>query len=182
MVEQLCLNNDHLVVSFANFLAHATINSSKVTLESDFTWRVPLYQYLPKSMEGAMSDNPRLNPNGGPRLASTLANGNTAKGTTPLGAGAGGGGGGAEAGGSNAGGNDISLHDLDELPLEVNFVLERQLMTFETLKQLKTGSQIVLTNHDLSNITLEINGQAVATGRLIDLGERFALQILKKGK
>lgn len=210
MIEQLCLNADHLVVSFANFLAHATIKSGKVILNSNFTARIPLYQYLPQNLEGAMSPNPSQNQGQGsnpalnPRPATpadgamgaagsarattsgAMATGAAAamSGATML---AGAANGAMAAGASGASGaatvgDAISLHSLDELPLEVNFVLERQLMTLAQLKQLQAGSEIVLTNNDLSNVTLEINGQAVATGRIIDLGERFALQILKKGQ
>lgn len=188
MIEQLCLNDDHLVVSFANFLAHATINHGKVTLTSNFTERIPLYLYLPQNMESTMNPNPSQNQaqssNNALKAGSTVladeamvamnsnaaVNSEIAKTTDTT----------NET--TTAEASTIPLQDLDTLSFEVNFVLERQLMTLANLKQLKAGSEIVLTNNDLSNITLEINGQAVATGRLIDLGERFALQILKKGK
>ena len=73
------------------------------------------------------------------------------------------------------------LQDLNRLKLEVSFIVDRQVMSLTQLKELKEGSEIPLTNHDLSNVVLEVNGQPLASGRIIDLGDRFGFQILKKG-
>lgn len=74
------------------------------------------------------------------------------------------------------------LQSMDELKLEISFVVDRQVMTLAQLKELQEGSEIALTNHDLSNVLLEVNGQTLASGRIIDLGDRFGFQILRKGK
>ena len=73
------------------------------------------------------------------------------------------------------------LQDLNKLKLEVSFIVDRQVMSLTQLKELKEGSEIPLTNHDLSNVVLEVNGQPLASGRIIDLGDRFGFRILKKG-
>lgn len=74
------------------------------------------------------------------------------------------------------------LENMDDLKFEVNFILDRQVMTLAKLKALKVGAEIPLGNHDLSNVSMEVNGQCVAIGRIIDLGDRFGFQIMHKGK
>lgn len=69
--------------------------------------------------------------------------------------------------------------NLDDISLDVSYVIERSKKTIKDIKELKEGSQIALNNSDLSQVMMVINDQVIAHGRIIDVGEHFAFQITK---
>lgn len=77
----------------------------------------------------------------------------------------------------NTAGADLTA--LDNLQLEVVFELERQQISLKELKTLQAGSILPLQNRDLNQISLLINGQKAAEGRLIEVGDAFAVQLTR---
>ena len=69
------------------------------------------------------------------------------------------------------------LNSLDELKFKVKFELESRDFSLEELKALQVESTIPLLNHDLSKVSLMVGEQCVGKGRIIDIGDRYALQI-----
>lgn len=64
-----------------------------------------------------------------------------------------------------------------DLDLAVSFELERRLMTLAEVANLRPGHTFTLTVDPLSPVTLRVQGKAVATGRLVDLGGTLGVQI-----
>ncbi|HGJ5874533.1 type III secretion system cytoplasmic ring protein SctQ [Arsenophonus apicola] len=70
-----------------------------------------------------------------------------------------------------------ALFDLNQLPLKVNFILQRQTFSLNTIKSWQSGTQLILNSDAHCAITLEINGQTFAKGELIQVGEQLAVEL-----
>lgn len=68
----------------------------------------------------------------------------------------------------------ISVSDID---LAVSFELERRLMTVAEVAALRPGHTVILTNDPLAPVTVRVQGKAIGTGRLVDLGGTLGVQI-----
>lgn len=69
------------------------------------------------------------------------------------------------------------LNSLDNLKFKVKFELESREFSLEELKALQIESKIPLFNHDLSKVRLMVGEQCIGKGRIIDIGDRYALQL-----
>jgi len=74
--------------------------------------------------------------------------------------------------------SDVSINTKD-LKFEVFFELERRELEFDEIANLKQGSVINLTCSKQTPVTIRINGRAVGTGRLVDLGSNIGVQIME---
>lgn len=70
-----------------------------------------------------------------------------------------------------------AVFDLNQLPLKVDFILQRQTFSLNTIKSWQSGTQLLLKNDAHYAITLEINGQTFAKGELIQVGEQLAVEL-----
>lgn len=75
---------------------------------------------------------------------------------------------------STEAGNAVSVSDMD---LAVSFELERRLMSVAEVAELRPGHTFTLTADPLSPVTLRVQGKAIGTGRLVDLGGVLGVQI-----
>ncbi len=75
-----------------------------------------------------------------------------------------------------------NLTSLDDLNYELYFELDRKTFTLAEIKSLTAESVIELNNKDLSNIAIMAGTQRIGRGRIIDLGDRFGLQITEFAK
>jgi type III secretion protein Q len=67
----------------------------------------------------------------------------------------------------------------DDLEVAVSFELERKVMTVSELEALAPGRSFPLGTDPLSPVTLTVNGRALASGRLVELGGVLGVQITK---
>ena len=79
---------------------------------------------------------------------------------------------------------DVNLPDppngkfaLAALEVPILFELERKLLPLDTIESLAPGSIFPLGSDPLSAVTVTLHGQALATGRLVDLGGALGVQI-----
>ncbi|WGL95115.1 FliM/FliN family flagellar motor switch protein [Arsenophonus nasoniae] len=63
--------------------------------------------------------------------------------------------------------SSTAIFDLNQLALKVNFILQRQTFSLNTIKSWQTGTQLRLNSDAHCAIALEINGQIFAKGELI---------------
>ncbi|WGO83852.1 FliM/FliN family flagellar motor switch protein [Arsenophonus apicola] len=70
-----------------------------------------------------------------------------------------------------------AIFDLNQLSLKVNFILQRQTFSLNTIKSWQSGTQLMLNSDAHCAITLEINGQTFAKGELIQVGEQLAVEL-----
>lgn len=68
----------------------------------------------------------------------------------------------------------ISVPDMD---LVVSFELERRLLTVAEVAALRPGHTFTLTTDPLAPVTVRVQGKAIGTGRLVDLGGTLGVQI-----
>ncbi len=73
---------------------------------------------------------------------------------------------------------DVSISS-DDLKFEVSFELERREIEYSEISNFKQGSVVGLTCSKQTPVTIRINGRAVGTGRLVDLGNNIGVQIME---
>jgi type III secretion system YscQ/HrcQ family protein len=69
--------------------------------------------------------------------------------------------------------------ELAALKVPIHFELERKLLPLATIEALAPGSVFPLGTDPLSAVTVTLNGQALAAGRLVDLGGVLGVQITR---
>jgi type III secretion system YscQ/HrcQ family protein len=69
--------------------------------------------------------------------------------------------------------------ELAALKMPIHFELERKLLPLATIEALAPGSVFPLGTDPLSAVTVTLNGQALASGRLVDLGGVLGVQITR---
>lgn len=77
--------------------------------------------------------------------------------------------------------NSDQNSNVDGLTLRIEFSLGGVSLSMGELRQLGTGSVLNIGGQDLNDIALRINGQNVGRGRLIKVGEDYAVQITEIG-
>ncbi|MDR5618342.1 FliM/FliN family flagellar motor switch protein [Arsenophonus sp.] len=73
--------------------------------------------------------------------------------------------------------SSATIFDLNQLPLKVDFILQRQTFSLNTIKSWQRGTQLILNSDAHCAIALEINGQPFAKGELIQVGEQLAVEL-----
>ncbi len=73
---------------------------------------------------------------------------------------------------------DVSISS-DDLNFEVTFELERRELEYSEIGNLKQGSVVNLTCSKQTPVTIRINGRAIGSGRLVDLGNNIGVQIME---
>lgn len=73
--------------------------------------------------------------------------------------------------------SSATIFDLNQLPLKVDFILQRQTFSLNTIKSWQSGTQLILNSDAHCAIALEINGQPFAKGELIQVGEQLAVEL-----
>ncbi|OAT44963.1 hypothetical protein M997_3329 [Proteus hauseri ATCC 700826] len=69
------------------------------------------------------------------------------------------------------------LKSIGTIPVTVSFLLASKVLLIEEIESLVAGQQISLPENTSRNITLTVNGTPIAQGELIQVGERFAVEI-----
>lgn len=72
---------------------------------------------------------------------------------------------------------NINLKSISSIPITVSFLLASKILSIEEIEQLAPGKQLTLPENAARNITLTVNGMAIAQGELIKVGERLAVEI-----
>jgi type III secretion system YscQ/HrcQ family protein len=72
-----------------------------------------------------------------------------------------------------------TLTSLQELPLEVSVEVSRLEMNFKTLSELKPGNLLELATRPENGVHLVVNGQKLARGELIRVGQLLGIRILE---
>ncbi|WP_032114426.1 FliM/FliN family flagellar motor switch protein [Candidatus Arsenophonus nilaparvatae] len=73
--------------------------------------------------------------------------------------------------------SSATIFDLNQLPLKVDFILQHQTFSLNTIKSWQSGTQLILNSDAHCAIALEINGQPFAKGELIQVGEQLAVEL-----
>lgn len=73
--------------------------------------------------------------------------------------------------------SSTAIFDLNQLSLNVDFILQRQTFSLNTIKSWQSGTQLILNHNAHCAIALEINGQLFARGELIQVGEQLAVEL-----
>ena len=73
--------------------------------------------------------------------------------------------------------DDTTIESLGELKVKIHFELESCLMSIDDLSALQEGSVIDLQDNDLTCVNISCNNQIIGQGRVIALGDRYALEI-----
>ncbi|QAV22732.1 FliM/FliN family flagellar motor switch protein [Proteus hauseri] len=69
------------------------------------------------------------------------------------------------------------LKPIGTIPVTVSFLLASKVLLIEQIESLVVGQQISLPENASRHITLAVNGTPIAQGELIQVGERFAVEI-----
>ena len=69
------------------------------------------------------------------------------------------------------------LKSIGMIPVTVSFLLASKVLLIEEIESLVAGQQILLPENTSRNIILTVNGTPIAQGELIQVGERFAVEI-----
>ena len=69
------------------------------------------------------------------------------------------------------------LKSIGTIPITLSFLLASKVLSIEEIEKLAPGQQIILPDNASRQITLVVNGVAIAQGELIKVGERLAVEI-----
>lgn len=71
------------------------------------------------------------------------------------------------------------LCDLKDIKVQASVILDRLKLSIDDISKVTKGSTFVLNNDILSNLSLEIYGQSIAKGRIVEIDDNLAFVVTK---